>query len=99
MTYAILAGQRKYTSIRGPVLAIFADPLEAPPGARSDPAMREMIAEVDSAVARQARAFERGVPQARVVRIPNASHFVFRSNEPQVLREMQAFIDALPKDR
>lgn len=95
--YAIMAGQRKYTSIRGPVLAIFADPLEAPPGARNDPAMRDMVAEVDSSIAQQSRAFERGVPQARVVRIPNASHFIFRSHEGQVLREIQAFIDGLPK--
>ena len=36
--YSIFAGQRKYTSIRGPVLAMFADPLEAPAGARADPA-------------------------------------------------------------
>ncbi len=94
--YAIFAGQRKYTSIRGPVLAIFADPSEGPPGARTDPNMREIVADADSATARQSRAFERGVPQARVVRIPNANHFIFRSHAAQVLGEMKAFIDALP---
>lgn len=96
---AVVAGQRKYTRVDGPVLAIFASPGEAPPGAEADPAMRAMVAEVDSANAAQVRAFERGVPQARVVRIPRANHFIFRSNEADVLREMRSFIESLPKQR
>lgn len=52
-TRAVFLGQRKYTSIRGPVLAIFADPGEAPAGFENDPAMRAMVAEVDSATAKQ----------------------------------------------
>jgi non-heme chloroperoxidase len=95
--YAIISGERKYTSIHGPVLAIFASPSEAPPGMATDPAMRAMIAEADSAVELQVSAFARGVQQARVVRIPRANHFVFRSNEAEVLREMRAFIDSLPR--
>jgi pimeloyl-ACP methyl ester carboxylesterase len=43
----------------------------------------------------QATAFERGVPGARVVRLTNATHFVFISNEADVLREMNAFIGRL----
>ncbi|HTE47375.1 MAG TPA: hypothetical protein VK636_19140 [Gemmatimonadaceae bacterium] len=43
-----------------------------------------------------AAAFERGVPGARVVRLPNADHFVFRSNEADVVREIRAFVDTLP---
>jgi len=42
-----------------------------------------------------AKAFEQGLPGARVLRIPNASHYVFRSHEADVLREMIAFIDGL----
>jgi non-heme chloroperoxidase len=44
----------------------------------------------------QINAFQRGVPQARVVRLAHADHFVWRSHETDVLREMRAFIDALP---
>jgi hypothetical protein len=33
---------------------------------------------------------------ARVVRISNADHSVFQSNEADVLREMNAFIGSLP---
>lgn len=95
--YAIISGQRKYTRIGGPVLAIFASPSAAPPGAERDPEMRAVIAEADSAVEAQVRAFARGVPQARVVRIPHADHYVFRSHEAQVLREMREFITSLTR--
>jgi pimeloyl-ACP methyl ester carboxylesterase len=44
----------------------------------------------------QAKAFESGIPSARVVRLPNANHFVFSSNEADVLREMNAFLAKLP---
>jgi len=43
----------------------------------------------------QAKAFETGVLSARVVRLPHANHFVFLSNEADVLREMRAFFDTL----
>jgi pimeloyl-ACP methyl ester carboxylesterase len=43
----------------------------------------------------QAAAFEKGVPSARVVRLPNANHFVWRSHEADVLREMNAFLATL----
>jgi len=32
-----------------------------------------------------------------VVRLPYADHYVFRSNEADVLREMNAFMDGLEK--
>lgn len=97
--YAIISGQRKYTRVDGPVLAIFATPSAPPPGADRDPAMRAMIAEADSAVEAQVRAFARGVPQARVVRIPHADHHIYRSNEAQVLRELREFTASLERSR
>ena len=45
----------------------------------------------------QAKAFETGVPSARVVRLAHANHYVFLSNEADVLREMNAFISGLPQ--
>ena len=41
--------------------------------------------------------FARLVPRARIVLLPNANHFVFRSNEGEVLSAMRAFIDTLPR--
>jgi pimeloyl-ACP methyl ester carboxylesterase len=43
----------------------------------------------------QIDAFEAGLPSAHVVRLKNAGHFVFNSNEADVLREMNAFIAKL----
>ena len=43
----------------------------------------------------QATAFERGVPGSRVVRLTNATHWVWESNEADGLREMNAFIGGL----
>lgn len=45
----------------------------------------------------QAAAFQAGVPSARVVRLDNASHDVFTSNESDILRETDDFIRTLPK--
>lgn len=89
------AGAQKYTSIRGPVLAIYAAPHEVPEAMR-DSAARARFDSTQLAVGLpQIRAFERGVPSARVVTIPHANHYVFRSNEEEVLREIRAFIDGL----
>jgi non-heme chloroperoxidase len=77
---AIHAGRQKYTHIPVPILAIYALPSE----------------DLPLGTEAQARAFEAGVPSARVVRLPHARHEVFSSNEEDVLREMNAFIGTLP---
>ena len=44
----------------------------------------------------QANAFEKGVPGARVVRFPQAGHYVFLEDEANVLRQISTFIATLP---
>ncbi len=41
--------------------------------------------------------FERGLPAARVVRIPHANHYIFQSNEAAVLREINAFVRSIAR--
>ena len=77
---AILDGQEKYPYIDVPVLAIFNVP-------HSPAFLRTME--------NQAHAFETQVHNARVVRIPNADHYLFRTNEADVLREINEFVGAL----
>jgi non-heme chloroperoxidase len=93
---AIIAGKQKYADIRVPILAIYAVP-HAEPGLSNDPATRaaEDARDLETTGA-QARAFETGEPSARVVRLPHASHFVFESNEADVLREVNTFLNGLP---
>jgi pimeloyl-ACP methyl ester carboxylesterase len=95
---AIIAGQQKYTEIKVPVLAIFAVPhnLGSPPIFRDHPEARAAAEAADLRdTENQAKAFETQVPNARVVRLPHANHYVFQSNEADVLRDMNAFITGL----
>jgi pimeloyl-ACP methyl ester carboxylesterase len=90
---AALDGERRYTQINCPVLAIFALPHDhgLPPGPKRDAVdaweMKTFGPLVDS--------FEAGVPTARVVRIAHAKHGVFESNAAEVINEINSFIGSL----
>jgi non-heme chloroperoxidase len=95
-TSQIMSGMQKYTKVPVPILAIYAIPHDRGPMASSDPAARAaQDARDEETTGAQAKAFEAGLPTAKVVRIPHANHYVFRSNEADVLREMNAFVAAL----
>ena len=88
----IFDNTRKYGPVKVPVLTILAEPRQC--GNNCDkPFMQKIMA---AAAARSAY-FEKQSPNARVVRIAKASHYVYRSNEADVLREMNIFMDALPR--
>ena len=95
---ALGAGGRKYTRIDVPILAIYALPHER---GITDPTKRAEADARDLAFqGAMAKAFERGLPSAKVVWIEHGSHYIFRSHEAEVLREMDAFIAGLTqKDR
>ena len=97
---AITPGEQKYTKIPVPVLAIFADPQDYGPSVSNDPAIRKAVDAVDIPWKEaRVKAFEAGVPSARVVRLPQANHYIFISNETDVLREMQMFLAGLDSPR
>ena len=89
---AIVRGERKYTSINGSVLAIFAI---SPKPTIGDAAVLKAWTNSAALITARANAFEAGVPSAHVVRLQNADHYVFRSNEGDVLREMNDFMARL----
>ena len=92
---AILEGEQKYTEIHAPLLLIYAVPHSGYPPVK-DPAMRAAAEARDEANGNaQAQAFASAVPQAHLVKLPHANHYVFQSNEADVLREMDAFIAGL----
>ena len=95
---AILEGQEKFTNIPVPVLAIFAVPHGGlAESFKDDPAGFAAAEAKDVAyVEAQAKALENGVASIRVVRLPNADHYVFQSNEGDVIREINAFLASLP---
>jgi hypothetical protein len=78
------------------VLAIYAFPhdLRSIP----DDAARKKAEGLDPIISgEQSKAFQAGVPLARVVWLPNADHYVFRSNEADMLREINTFLQGLPR--
>lgn len=94
---AINLGGRKYSNIPVPVLAIFACPhnFDFDRALRNNPSLKPRIVADDTlATSQQADAFAAGVPH--VVRLANADHYVFRSNEDDVIHAMNAFLAQLP---
>jgi pimeloyl-ACP methyl ester carboxylesterase len=90
-------GAQKYTSIPVPALAIYACPHNWDRFPANDTARKAALVADDKArCTAWADAFSRGVPSARVVRIPNADHYLFNSNEAEVVREMNDFLAKLP---
>ena len=94
---AIVSGEHKYTQIKMPCLAFFAVPHDLSAVFPGDAARHAAVAAADlERQTRLANAFEAGVPTAKVVRLPNANHYIFRSNEAEVFRAMNDFLDKLP---
>jgi pimeloyl-ACP methyl ester carboxylesterase len=91
---ALNFGMQKYTSIPVPALAIYACPhnWDRLP---DSPRKTALIADDKARCTRWADNFRQGVPSAHIVMIPNADHYVYLSNEAQVVAEMNAFLDKL----
>jgi pimeloyl-ACP methyl ester carboxylesterase len=100
MLTKIMMGVKRYTDIPVPVLAIFAIPhvQETWISKSPDPAVHEAakayFTTIDALAEKQAKAFEDGVPTARVVRL-RGMHYIYLSNEPDVLREIRTFLAGL----
>jgi pimeloyl-ACP methyl ester carboxylesterase len=92
---AIHFGEQKYTHIPVPILAIAACPHNFDKAPGSPDAKAAMTEDDRVRCTAQADAFAAGVPTAHVVRFPNTDHYIFRSNEADVLREMNDFLAKL----
>jgi pimeloyl-ACP methyl ester carboxylesterase len=90
---AINAGGRKFTKIPVPILAICAVPQDLGPKGPVLSAVDRATMEANQAA--QVDAFEHGVPSAHVLRLPRANHYVFLSNEKEVLRDIERFTESL----
>jgi pimeloyl-ACP methyl ester carboxylesterase len=96
--FAVFNGEQKYTEIKDPCLAIFAVPHDSSAILPTDPGHHAAAVAFElERSTNLSNAFAAGVPSAQVVRLPNANHYVFRSNEAEVLRAMNDFLDKLPQ--
>jgi pimeloyl-ACP methyl ester carboxylesterase len=95
---AIRNGEQKFGGVNVPVLAIFAAPHRETDLEFADNrgVHDAMVANDRATTTAQAEAFKAGMPNARIVFLPNASHHVFKSNESDVLREINSFVASLP---
>lgn len=97
--------KRDYSGINVPVLAFFAvDAINdgwsqyyhfRPKNAEERAALEEIHAADRSYLSRYEGTMRTGVPSARIVELPGADHYVFFTNETDVLREMRAFLTQL----
>jgi len=96
----IMTNTKKYAQVTVPALAIFAIPhvQEAWMINSADPTVRKdadtYFAKLDALAEKQAKAFEDGVIGAHVIRL-RGMHYVYVSNESEVLREMRSFMSNL----
>jgi non-heme chloroperoxidase len=97
--FAIEEGRERFTTIHVPALVIMGGEDTPHPTSENDPKSRaegEGRALQIRDKKQQVAAFERQVPSAHMVLIPHATHYVFQSNEADVLREINTFISTLP---
>jgi non-heme chloroperoxidase len=90
---AITHGEAKFSTVQCPVLAIFASPHNLGPMLASlTPEQRSAAEAIDAdTTGAQVSAFQKGNPHAKVVILAHANHFIFASNEAEVLREINSF--------
>jgi pimeloyl-ACP methyl ester carboxylesterase len=108
VTSAVAAGKvrRDYGNIAIPVLALFEFPRGDDTRRRPDEYQprsdveRAAIAAFERAtkayVDRWVASLKRSVPDARLVDLPGAGHYVFLTRETEVLRELRTFVASLP---
>ncbi len=95
---AIVRGEEKFTQIAPPTLAIFAVPHDVRPmvpDGNPDKLKRAEAIDLEH-MTRVADSFTKGVPSATVLRLPHANHYVFLSNEADVLHALSAFLTTHP---
>jgi pimeloyl-ACP methyl ester carboxylesterase len=93
---AIRFGEQKYTTIHDPALAIFACPHNFARAFPNNPKAVQALTEEDrTSCTAQSKAFQAANPSAQIVLIPNADHWVFVSNQAEVVKDMNAFLQKL----
>jgi pimeloyl-ACP methyl ester carboxylesterase len=97
--------KRSYSGIKVPVLAFFpVDMIKegrsqyfrfSPSNAEERAALEDIFAADRNYLRQYEELMRSGVPNVRIVELPGADHYVFFTNEADVLREMRAFLAGL----
>lgn len=96
---SIMLEEERFQSIDTPLLAIFSYPSAPYPSQTKDPSkLRAYRAAEASRKQAQIDVF-RHQPHAKVIVIPNATHYIFLSREAEVISLIAEFVDQLPPDQ
>ena len=96
---SIMLGEERFHSIDTPLLAIFSYPSAPYPSQTSDPAKLAAYRASGTTRIGAQMAIVREQPHAKVIAIPNSTHFVFLSNEEEVISQISDFVNKLPAKR
>ena len=96
---SIMLHEEHFHSIDTPLLAIFSYPLAPYPSQTSDPTKLAAYRAAEKSRAEAQIAIFREQPHAKVIVIPNATHFIFLSREEQVISQISDFVNSLPGKR
>lgn len=90
---SVLNGEQKYGAVHVPVLAIEAVPknMGNPHNENPEKLKLDNTLHTEQALT-QIGAFQSGNPQAKIIKIPNAFHYVYLSNQAEVLKAITEFI-------
>jgi non-heme chloroperoxidase len=97
VSQSIVGGLQKFLRVSVPVLAIFAHP--QPPGNLPSAAKVAFVGRDSTFRAKQGEVVRRAAPFVRVVDVPGANHYVFLTNEADVVREITSFVASLSRGR
>jgi non-heme chloroperoxidase len=88
--------EERFHSIDTPLLAIFSYPSAPNSGQTSDPAKLAAYRAAETSRKEAQIAIFREQPHAKVIVIPNSTHFIFLSNEEEVISQISDFVNSLP---
>jgi non-heme chloroperoxidase len=93
---SMMLAEERFHSIETPLLAIFPYPLAPYPSQTSDPTKLAAYRAAETSRNEAQIAIFREQPHAKVIVIPNATHFIFLSREEEVISQISTFVNSLP---
>jgi non-heme chloroperoxidase len=93
---SITLEEERFYSIETPLLAIFSYPSAPYPSQTSDPAKLAAYRAAETSREEAQISIFREQPHAKVIVIPNGTHFIFLSREEEVISQITDFVNSLP---
>jgi non-heme chloroperoxidase len=101
MFMPLLTGTKKYSAIPVPALVVFANPhsqgiwVDENKDTSVQTAAKTYSAALKALTERQEKSVKNGVPRAHMITLPGANHYVFLSNEAEVLKDIDVLLATL----